>query len=402
MAAGALGSLPLIGQQIKKPEYQGPNLILIRYGGGARRRESIDPQHTYSPFLAHTLSKRGVVFKNMVIDQGGRSRRLNGKMVDTSHGQGTIYIMTGSYKKLANAGGDGLDERFVPPVPTIFERFRNTYSVPEEQTLIINSEDRKQEEFLTYSSARSNHQRFGFDDRCQILSLYRFKRFLFPKLLEKGKRDGKTLTTGQRKQISNELKQLTSIDQRRKDVANPKLIGFWENWRKHYGESGFKNPRGDRLLTELSLRAMSQLRPRMMMVNYTDCDYVHWGIRSHYYNALGIMDQGIKQIVQAAEADPFYRDNTLFVIVPDCGRDNNLLADIPFQHHFNTKSSHQIFATLFGKGVPRGFVYDKECDQIQVASTIAKLMNFPAITAGEKQKLNTNGIETQLLEAAIA
>ena len=80
-------------------------------------------------------------------------------------------------------------------------------------------------------------------------------------------------------------------------MKNQHLIQFWTDWRKHYGDSGFKNPRGDRLLTELTLRAMKTLRPRMLMVNYTDCDYVHWGIRSHYYNALGIMDQGIKQIV---------------------------------------------------------------------------------------------------------
>ena len=400
MAAGALG--PLAAGAQPKPKYTGPNLILIRYGGGARRRESIDPKHTYSPYLAHTLAKRGVVFNNMVIDQGGRSRKLNGKVVDTSHGQGTIYIMTGSYKQLATAGGGGFDERFVPPVPTLFERFRNTYNVPEHQTLIINSEDRKQEEFLTYSATRTAHQRFGFDDRCQILSLYRFKRFLFPKLLADGKRDGRNLTAKDRRKLEQELKQLQSIDQRRKDVENQHLIQFWTDWRKHYGDSGFKNPRGDRLLTELSLRAMKTLRPRMLMVNYTDCDYVHWGIRSHYYNALGIMDQGIKQIVQAADADPFYRDNTLFVVVPDCGRDNNLLADIPFQHHFNTKSSHEIFTVLFGKGVPASRAYDKEVDQVQVASTIARLMNFPAITPEEKTKANVNGIETRTLLEGLA
>jgi hypothetical protein len=151
-----------------------------------------------------------------------------------------------------------------------------------------------------------------------------------------------------------------------------------------------KNPRGDRLLTELAMRSMAQLQPRMMMINYTDCDYVHWGIRSHYYNALGIMDQGIKQIVAAAKANEFYRDNTLFVVVPDCGRDNNLLADIPFQHHFNTRHAHKIFALFFGKGVPKGKVYDKGCDQIQIASTVGKLMGY-----------KTDEAESRVLEEAI-
>ena len=90
MAAGALG--PLAAGAQPKLKYTGPNLILIRYGGGARRRESIDPKHTYSPYLAHTLAKRGVVFNNMVIDQGGRSRKLNGKVVDTSHGKAPFTL----------------------------------------------------------------------------------------------------------------------------------------------------------------------------------------------------------------------------------------------------------------------------------------------------------------------
>jgi len=383
MAAGAVGSLPLFGQDTPKADYRGPNLILIRFGGGARRLESIDKQHTYAPYLTHVLAKRGVLFNKMEIDHFKKAQKANGKPVDTSHGQGTIYIMTGSYAKLNNAGGHA---QFVPSVPTLFEYFRSKYKVPDHQTLIINSEDRKQEEFLTYS----NHVKFGIDDKCQILSLYRFKRFLFRQILSDSKRNGKQLNDKERRQIQKEYDQLKALDQRKPLAENPNLIEFWERWRHHYGDSGLKNPRGDRLLTELAMRSMAQLQPRMMMINYTDCDYVHWGIRSHYYNALGIMDQGIKQIVAAAKANEFYRDNTLFVVVPDCGRDNNLLADIPFQHHFNTRHAHKIFALFFGKGVPKGKVYDKGCDQIQIASTVGKLMGY-----------KTDEAESRVLEEAI-
>jgi hypothetical protein len=390
VAAGAAGSLPILGQekaQDPKADYNGPNLIIIRFGGGARRLESIDRKHTHAPFLAHKLSSRGVLFNSMEIDHFDEGKKANGKPVDTSHGQGTIYIMSGSYKKLRTVGSGALDERFVPSVPTLFEYFRSKYKVDEHQALIINSEDRKQEEFLTYS----NHVRFGIDDKCQILSLYRFKRYLFSKLLEEGKREGREITVKERRQIQQQYDKLAAIDRRGKLTENPRLMEFWARWRHHYGDSGLKNPRGDRLLTELTLRSMRELQPRMMMVNYTDCDYVHWGIRSHYFNALGIMDQGIRQIVAAAKADEFYRDNTLFVIVPDCGRDNDLLADIPFQHHFNTKSAHKIFALFFGKGVPAGEVFDKGCDQTQIAGTVGKLMGF-----------DTDEAESRILEEAIA
>src|SRR2546426_6719659 len=56
-----------------KPAFRGPNVILVRFGGGARRRETIDPQSTYSPFLCRELAKRGTFFKNM----DRKSTRLN-------------------------------------------------------------------------------------------------------------------------------------------------------------------------------------------------------------------------------------------------------------------------------------------------------------------------------------
>ena len=115
------------------------------------------------------------------------------------------------------------------------------------------------------------------------------------------------------------------------------LQEFWKRWRLHYGDSGLKNPRGDRLLTELAVRALRELRPKLLMVNYQDPDYVHWGNLSHYTRAIAIIDQGIKELVQTVEADPEYRDNTVFVVVPDCGRDNNPLMPISCQHHFNSK-----------------------------------------------------------------
>ena len=39
------------------------------------------------------------------------------------------------------------------------------------------------------------------------------------------------------------------------------------------------------------------------------------------------------------------RDNTVFLIVPDCGRDSNRAMPVPFQHHMNSRSAHQIGKT---------------------------------------------------------
>jgi hypothetical protein len=359
VGAGGFGAgLPLIGSTDPKPPYKGPNVIIIRFGGGVRRRETIDPDHTYSPFLVHELTKRGTLFKNMDISS------LEG--IETSHGQGTLYIITGKYEKYKDVGGKFLGQRFEAQVPTVFEYMRKKYAVPEHQTLIINGEDRTDEEFYSFS----NHHLFGAHFRSNVLSLYRFKSYLLRRQLESGKWEGKEL---QKKR--QELAKLEALDYRTKgqDAQGPAITDFWERWRQYYGESGFVNPRGDRLLTELTIRALKELRPRLVMVNYNDPDYVHWGYMSHYTRGIAVMDEGVRQVVATVEADPEYRDNTVFVIVPDCGRDTNPYAEIPCQHHFGSRSSHEIFALMFGPGIAKGVVVDKPVDQISLAATIGKI-----------------------------
>ncbi|HVY69787.1 MAG TPA: hypothetical protein VHH73_07635, partial [Verrucomicrobiae bacterium] len=362
MAAGGWAE-SLQAETAPRQDYRGPNVVVIRYGGGARRRESIDPAHTYSPFLCHELLKRGTLFDRMEIAQI--------KGLNTSHGEGTLNLVTGKYDQYKDIGQKFLGARFEAKVPTIFEYLRKAYNVPEHQTLIVNGEDRPDEEFYTFS----NHFAYGIDYRCNMLSLYRFKAWLIRQKIAEGKLTDKELAEERKK-----LKKWENVDYRTagNDRQGPEMESFWHRWREYYGDSGFVNPRGDRLLTELTLRALKELRPRLMMINYQDCDYVHWGIENQYTRAIAIMDDGIRQIVAAVEADPAYRDNTLFVIAPDCGRDDNHFANVPFQHHFNSRSAHEVFALLFGPGIQRGKVVDKPADQTSLAGTIGRAMGFKA------------------------
>jgi len=376
----ASGPAPSSPGPAAPPDYQGPNLILIRFGGGARRLESIDPQHTFAPFLVHELARRGTLFQDMRISQfvpttleGAHGKRTQ---IDTSHGQGTLYLISGKYEKFRDVhhehpelGFRFLGARFESKVPTVFEQLRKSFEVPDHQTLIVNSEDRGDEEFYNFS----NHHLYGANYRSHTLSLRRFKTHLLRRRIAAGEWEGSELE----RQIE-ELKKLEALDYRvtEREGQGAEIEAFWEEWRDYYGETGLVNPRGDRLLTELTLRAMKRLRPRLLMVNYTDCDYVHWGYMSHYTRAISIMDEGIRRIVEAAEQDEFYRDNTVFVVVPDCGRDNNPLVAVPCQHHFNSRSAREIFALLVGPGIGRNRVVDAEVNQIQVAATIGRIMRF--------------------------
>ena len=359
--------------------YRGPNVILVRFGGGVRRLETItDPERTHCPFIYHELFRNqgGLLFPNMEIESTPG--------IVTSHGQGTLYLLTGKYDRYEDAyhTAEGqqegvqyrfLGERFVPKAPTFFEYFRARYNVPAHQALIINGEDRIGEDFYTFS----NHHVFGVRYRSTVLSLYRFKTFLLREEIANGRLPEDVLQEKKRK-----LEEMEDLDYRtvnRARVATPELDGFWRKWREYYGSTGFVNTRGDRLLTTLALWAIRELQPKLLMINYQDPDYVHWGPRSFYTRAISIIDEGVRELYHAVQANEAYRDNTVFVIVPDCGRDSNRCMAVPFQHHFNTRSAHQIFGLIAGPHslIPRAArPVDRVVQQTAVARTIGQLMRF--------------------------
>ncbi len=359
---GAALSTPLLPRLARGAPYSGPNVILVRFGGGVRRAETIDEERTYAPYLRHTLARRGVFIPDMRIAQ------LDG--VNTSHAEGTLNLLTGRYIAYRDAGSKVLSDRLEPTEPTLFEYFRAAFDIPSHQVLLVNGEDRPQEEFFTYGV----HRHFGVDYRSEMLSLHRFKLYKFLRILDEGTAPEEELAAARAARDS-----LLAADPR--SIAldqSPEIAAFWARWRDFYGDDGFRNPRGDRLLTELAIRALRELRPRLMMVNYQDPDYVHWGNATHYTRAIAVIDDGLQRLVSVADADPEYRDNTVFVVTPDCGRDANPLLNVPFQHHFNSRSAHETWAVVFGPGIERNRVLDRTVDQTAVAPTIAGLMGFHA------------------------
>ena len=111
IGAGLVASaLPEAGQA---QSYRGPNVVLIRFGGGVRRYETIDEAGTYAPYMRKVLAKRGVLIPNMQID------RLEGG--NTSHAEGTLNLLTGRYKAYRDAGSKFLQDRLEPTEPTLFE-----------------------------------------------------------------------------------------------------------------------------------------------------------------------------------------------------------------------------------------------------------------------------------------
>lgn len=361
-AAGAASGRPAAGAIEQRPAYDGPNVIIVRFGGGVRRQETIASDETFSPFLKKVFAPQGVLYPRMEI--------ASNPGVETSHGQGTLYILTGKYDKYEDIEERFLGARFESKVPTLFESFRKAYDVPEHQAVIVNGEDRIDEEFYSFS----NHHLFGVHYRSTVLSLYRFKVWVLRHDLERGRYAGE-----EESKKRAELRKLEQLDLRAGDApaSSPELDRFWSDWAGYYGKTGLVNPRGDGLLAELAIWAMRKLRPRLMMVNFNDPDYVHWGNPSFYTRGVTIVDQALQRLHEVAEADPFYAGRTVFAVVPDCGRDSNPFLPVPFQHHFNSASAHRIFGLFVGPGIDRGRVVDRPAEQNSVAATVGRIMGFP-------------------------
>ena len=358
----ALGGLALPAAASSGGRGRGPKVVVVRFGGGVRRRETIEAAHSHAPYLIHELAPRGTLFTRMEISSEPG--------IDTSHGQGTLNLLTGRYAHYEDVRGELLGDRFEADHPTLFEYLRRAHGVAAHEALLVNGEDRSDEEFYAFS----NHADYGAAWRGSVLSLYRFKCHLLRRQLRAGGFEGRALLEKQR-----ELRKLEALDHRdrSRNGQGPEIEAFWERWREHYGESGLVNPRGDRLLTEIALRALKELRPRLVMINYNDPDYVHWGNPSHYTRGIAVIDEGLRRLVAAVDADPFYRGDTVFAVVPDCGREDNRFMAVPFQHHFNSRSSREIFALLLGPGIARGRVIDRRVEQIAVTPTLGHLMGVP-------------------------
>jgi len=342
------------------PTYRGPNVIIVRFGGGVRRRETIEPRTTFAPVLLNVLARRGVLIPNVTIAQ------LDG--VDTSHAEGTLNILTGRYRAYRDAGSPFLAQHLEPTEPTLFEYLRRTFDVPAHQALLINGEDRPQEEFFSYGV----HKNHGIAYRSEVLSLHRFKLWKLRTRIAAAEGTDEELAAARK-----ELQKLKRQDYRNAPPRQAAQIErMWRRWQSFYGDSGLKNPRGDAALTELALWALRYLRPRLMMINYQDPDYVHWGNASHYTRAIAAIDKALERLVAAVDSDLAYRDTTVFLVIPDCGCDANPLMSVPYQHHFNTRSSHEIWALIFGAGIFKDRVLDKPIDQTSIAATAGALMGL--------------------------
>ena len=128
---------------------------------------------------------------------------------------------------------------------------------------------------------------------------------------------------------------------------------------------------------EYAVEAMKSRHPELLFVGYGDTDeWAHAGNYRLYLDAANDVDRFISELWQTAQADPFYRDQTTFIITSDHGR--GATEDKGWFHHSRQlPGSEQTWLMAFGAGIPaKGELTSGDCHNSQVAATIASLLGI--------------------------
>jgi len=353
----------------------GPNVILIRFGGGVRRLETIDPNHpNFTPHLLHEMLPEGTVWTDVVVDGL------------PNHSTGTVHLTAGRY--LHHFPPPVYRDELVPSGPTIFELARKHLGCTMDEVLYLNGDS-----IFLELLGWSDHPDYGESFRPGVLSQIEMQGARLRDLIAgAGRRSEEPggaespldAVYGSPFEASNrsserrlalwkeQLDYLYRRHYRRAGVPNDRIAEFW---RQHARLFGNDVPRGDALAFHLASLALQQLRPRLMMVSFQDVDFTHWGIDYVYRNGLNNTDAMTWQLWQLVRNDPYYRDDTYFFVVPDCGRGRNPTRYVPYQHHdTGDVGSDEIFVYAWGPKVGRGVRVDRRKQQVDVPVTIGSLL----------------------------
>ena len=101
-------------------------------------------------------------------------------------------------------------------------------------------------------------------------------------------------------------------------------------------------------------------------------------IEAKYSQAAQRTDAMIQQLWNFTQQDPFYKDQTVFLITTDHGRGTNPLETWK-SHGTKIKGADQVWLVAFGKGIqPLGEVgQDEQLYTSQIAPTILKALEMP-------------------------
>ena len=326
-------------------------VIIILFGGGTRSRETIDdPSHRYIPHLWKEMVPKGTLFTNM---------RVEGKVV---HPNSAGSIMTGFWE------WDDLDWTRPVANPTIFEIYRKAYNQPDTDTWAF-----------VYASILANTGKslapgFGEQYAANVVvppTISRKTHEKMSQLMQEAKATGSN---------ANELAAIErGIEMAKKEskidfsyLRSNKARKFMQARYGKWKDQGTSTSH-DEFLTDCTIACMEEFAPSVIAVDFGEIDCAHYGSWSRYTDAIARTDVLTHRIWESSKKLDSYKENTLFLILPDHGREEG---EFGFVHHsdFYTgrgtdESCRKVWMLALGNDIKKGNTIGKPTPITTAAST---------------------------------
>jgi hypothetical protein len=345
---------------------------VVQFGGGTRSSETVDdPEHRHIPRLWGEMVPHGTLLTNM---------RIEGKVV---HPNSTGSLVTGHWE------WDDLDWSRPVAHPTIFEIARKARGTLDTSAwaFVYASILAKTGESLAHGYGA----RFG----ANVVEPPTIPRATAD---EMGRRLHRAAAGGSKDAELEAALECARLSRTTSHIAtrglrSPAALQFlddeYASWREGEGTTSH-----DAFLTARAVSCMKTFSPDVMMIAFGEIDCAHYGSWSRYVEAIRRTDELTWNLWRAAQSLPAYRDRTLFLILPDHGRELDRPGHWGFVHHsdFYTdegadEGCRRVWMLALGPGVAQGRRIEAPVPITTVAATGLEYLGLEASHGAERSVL---------------
>ena len=155
-----------------------------------------------------------------------------------------------------------------------------------------------------------------------------------------------------------------------KDILNRQEIIFFERIGKLREEgTGWPNwDTGSNVVFTAAKKVFSRYKPKLVHYVVNDTESAHYGTYARYALSLRSIDSKIFELWNMIKDDPFYKDNTYFIVNVDHERD-------PYYMEHD-KASGNVWMYIYGPDVYKGKTIERTVEHIDIFATAAYLMGI--------------------------
>jgi len=348
-------------------------LIIILFGGGTRYSETFgDKDKRYIPYMWKEIVPKGALFTNM---------RVEHKVV---HPNSAGAIMTGFWE------WDDLDWTVPVRHPTIFEIYRKSAQAPDTKTWAFVYAS------ILAQTGQSIAQDYGSRFAANVAlpptiprSAAEQMNLLMTEASATGSIDAQ-ISAGKKCEELAKSSSRISLEGLRCLQARSFIEEQYEQWKGGNGTTSH-----DAFLAEGAINCMKKFSPDVMSIDFGEIDCAHYGNWSRYVEAITRTDELTGKIWRAAYELQDYKDKTLFLILPDHGRELERPGGSGFIHHSNfytnedaDEGCRRVWMLAAGPGIKAGLQIEKPAPITAAAATGLEFLGLNHSSKAEKSVLS--------------